>query len=334
MRWPVALGVRVRPSFKMQFLAQLADCTGESADIADFPEYEHELNAAQKLQLRAIAERIVFSQKINPIAAVVVIGHADLAQRLTGRAATEKEMDVSRKRAEVGRRELIKMLQTFPDGIDIAAKIDANMQVDAKGATKLVVAWPRNEAEMRQNRRIEFRWARCPPIPIIHPAIEFPPRPPPSEKDDPNVVFAGQRFKSKIIEGASASVAVGGFITLTMVIWDIDNSRLAGYDYNAGSVGPGVNPNPFIDESNWSEFTTPVPIQVDQFSGHAKHEFIALALSSFTMISVSPKTSPPQWPLKGLPIGHWTRFAPAVTLQFSNGPLSLIRNSVRVFRGD
>ena len=61
MIWPVPVGVRVRSNFKTMFLAQLADCGGESAEISNFAEYEHRLNAAQKLQLRAIAERIVFS---------------------------------------------------------------------------------------------------------------------------------------------------------------------------------------------------------------------------------------------------------------------------------
>jgi hypothetical protein len=330
--WPVQLGVRVRPFFKSAFLAQLADCTGESREISGFPEYEHQLNGAQKLQLRAIAESIVFSQKTSPIAAVAVIGHADRAQKLTGSAATDKEMDVSAKRAEVGKRELIAVLETI-GGKDLAAKIGANTETIAKGATRLVVELPRTEGEMRKNRRVEFRWARCHAAPTVHPAIEFPPRPAPDEKDDPNVVFAGQRFKSKIIEGASASLGAG-FITLTMVIWDIDNSRLAGYNYDAGSLGVGANPSPFINETAWSNFTTPVPIQVDQFSGRARHRYTALALGIFTMISVSPETSPRQWPSSGLEIGQWTGFAPAVTIETSTGPLQLIPNTVRVCHGD
>lgn len=333
MLWPVPLGVRVRGNFKLNFLAQLADCSSESASIADFPEYEHQLNAAQKLQLRAIAERIVFSQQSGmPIAAISVVGHADRAQRLQGDAATAKEMEVSKQRADVGKRELIETLKSFADGKDLAAKIDANTAPIGKGATELIVQWPRNEAEMRKNRRIEFRWARCRPQPIIHPAIEFPPRPEPSEENDPNIVFAGQRFKSKIIEGASASLGVG-FITLTMAIWDIDNSRLAGYDYDAGSAGVGINPIPFINETDWSSFTTPVPIQVDQFSGPARHRLSALALGSFTMISISPETSPKQWPSSGQQIGQWIGFTPAITLETSTGRLQVIPNTVRVFRG-
>jgi outer membrane protein OmpA-like peptidoglycan-associated protein len=333
MQWPVPLGVRVQSNFKLQFLAQLADCTPESQSIDDFPEYEHELSAAQKLQLRAIAEKIVFSQKINPIAAIAVVGHADRAQRLQGAAATKKEQEVSQNRADTGKRELLKMLRSLPDGTDTAEKVAANSQAIGKGATKLIVPWPRNEAEMRKNRRVEFVWARCRPQPVIHPAIEFPPRPAPDERDDPNVVFAGQRFRSKIIEGASAAMGVG-FITLTMAIWDVDNSRLAGYDYNAGIVGGGVNPIPFINETDWSAvFTTPVPLQVDQFGGAASHRFTSAALSFFTMISKMPDISPRNWPLTGQAIGQWTGFSASLALETSNGNLSLIPNTVRVFKG-
>jgi len=314
------------------FLAQLADCSGDSASIQDFPEYQHELNAAQKLQLRGIAEKIVFSQNINPIAAVAVVGHADRAARLQGAARTAKEMEVSQKRADVGRSELIKMLQTFHDGKELAAKIGANMEVVAKGATQMVVKNPLTEADMKKNRRVEFRWARCRPTPIIHPSIEFPPRPHPSEEDDPNIVFAGQRFRSKIIEGASFTVGVG-IITLTMVIWDIDNHRLAGYNYDTLNAGAGVNPIPFINETGWYDFTTPVPIQVDQFSGPAEHSFAAVGLNAFKMKSISPETSPRQWPAGGQDIGTWTGVTPAVALEGSKGRLDIINGSVRVFRG-
>ncbi len=332
MLWPVPVGVRVRPFFKFSFLAQLADCSGEEATIMDFPEFKHELSAAQKLQLRAIAEKIVFSQKLNPIAAVAVVGHADKTLRLQGAAATNKEMDVSRKRAETGKRELVAMLQTFPDGKDIAAKIAANMEVIAKGASELVVKNAATEAQMRQNRRVVFRWARCRPTPVIHPAIEFPPRSLPSEEDDPNIVFAGQRFKAKIIEGASFT-AGGGYITLTMAIWDIDNNRLAGYDYDGRTAGAGVNPIPFINETDWQDFGTPVPIQVDQFSGQGRHNFTAVILSAFELRSISPETNPPQWPSDGIRLGQWTGFSPAVAMEGSVGRFKLIPNTVRVFKG-
>jgi hypothetical protein len=332
MMWPVPVGVRVRPSFRTIFLAQLADCTGESGSIQDFPEYQHELNAAQKLQLRGIAEKIVFSQRINPIAAVAVIGHADRAARLQGTARTAKEMDVSQKRAEVGKRELIKILQDFPNGKEISAKISANMEVVAKGSSQLIVKNAQTELEMKKNRRVEFRWARCRPTPTIHPSIEFPPRPHPSEEDDPNIVFAGQRFKSKIIEGVSFTFGLG-FISLTMVIWDIDNHRLAGYNYDTVNHGAGASPIPSISETSWSEFTTPVPIQADQFSGPARHSFKAAGFNVFKMSSINPETNPPQWPFGGQDIGTWTGFTAAVAGEDSKGQLALIANSVRVFRG-
>lgn len=338
MFWPVPLGVRVNALYKMNFLAQLAHVGHRAGYIAGFPEYEHKLSKAQLLQLRAIAEQIVFSQKSGtPIAAVSVIGHADRAMRLQNNPAEQKkkEMEVSLKRAEVGKQELITMLKSFPEGAEIAAKIEANTEVTAKGATELLVQWPRNELEMSRNRRVEFRWAMTENRPTIHPSIEFPPRPPPSEEDDPNIVFAGQRFKSKIVEGASIS-AGGGYITLTMVIWDVDNHRLAGYDYHAGYYSAGINPIPFINESEWSDFTTPVPIQVDQFSGEASHRNTVALLGKFTLLSMVPETKPkvPPWPATGLVIGEWSGFSAAIALEGGIlGSLSIINNSVRVYRG-
>jgi hypothetical protein len=110
-------------------------------------------------------------------------------------------------------------------------------------------------------------------------------------------------------------------------------TRLAGYNYDAGNLGVGINPIPLINETDWSLFTTPVPIEVDQFSGPARHRLTALALNAFTMISISPETAPKQWPSSGQVIGQWTGFTPAIALEGSTGRLKLISNSVRVFRG-
>ena len=224
------------------------------------------------------------------------------------------------------------VLKGIPDGAGVAAKIEANTEPIGKGATKLIVQWPQDEAEMQKNRRVEFFWARCHPNPVIHPSVEFPPRPAPSEEDDPNTVFAGQRFKSKLVDGFSVSLGVG-FISLTMVIWDTDNHRLAGYDYSGGVRAVGVNPIPHINETGWSDFTTPVAIQVDQFGGTARHENKIAGLGVFTLASVMPDIAPRQWPVVGQQIGQWTSLGAAVALEESKGSLSLIRGSVRVFKG-
>jgi hypothetical protein len=70
MTWPVPLGVRVRANFKTMFFAQLADCRAESAEISNFPEYEHRLNAAQKLQLRAGKAELIDMLRTLPDASI------------------------------------------------------------------------------------------------------------------------------------------------------------------------------------------------------------------------------------------------------------------------
>jgi hypothetical protein len=337
MRWPVPLGVRVRPSLKFNFLAQLADCGTEAAAIDGFPEFEAKLNGAQLLQLEAITQKIAFSQHTGaPIGAIAVIGHADRTLRFNDpRTARAKEAEVSLNRAKFGKKALIDQLKKLPNGAELAAKIEANTHPVGKGATDLRVPNAKTEKELEKNRRVEFRWARCLPQPVVHPSIEFPPRPAPNEADDPNVIFAGQRFRCKIIEGVSASFGVGGYTSLTLAIWDIDNNRLAGYDYDAGSLGAGVNPNPFVGETRWFDFTTPVPLQVDQFDGKASHRNTALVLSIFTLASVHPRlVLPGRWRPGGVVIGQWTGFAPAIALETEvAGALKMIPNTVRVYRG-
>jgi hypothetical protein len=92
----------------------------------------------------------------------------------------------------------------------------------------------------------------------------------PDYSADPNTVFAGDRFRIKVLEGVSFG-EVFGYATYTFAIWDLENSRGAAYEYKIAILTVGT---PITDsgEGDWSDpFKTPKALQVDQFGGLAEH---------------------------------------------------------------
>jgi len=280
MLWPVPINVRMNPFFARQLLEINAQCATEEREIADFPEYGSVLDEKQSIRLRAFAEEIVRSHdSMSPIAAVSIIGHADQALRVPQRDKAAKEQEVSDKRAKNGQVALEKIIRRLNGGDRVWSML--HTEVKGVGASDPRVRFPASEADMRRNRRIVFKWSRCLlPAPIIHPIPEFP-RPEVNPDDNPNVVFAGNRFKIKILSGVSAGEILGG-CSYHLLLVDLDNKRSAEYRYSTLIATVGVPPFTECGETDFSkDFTTSHPLQVDQFAGPGyAHESGSLALVS------------------------------------------------------
>jgi len=280
MLWPVPINVRMNPFLASQLLDINAQCASEEREIADFPEYGSVLDEKQSIRLTALAEEIIRSHdSMSPIAAISIIGHADQALRVPQRDKVAKEQEVSDKRAKNGQKALEDTIKRLKGG----ARVWSMLHTGAKGvgASDPRVRFPANETEMRKNRRIVFKWSRCLlPSPIIHPIPEFP-KPDVDPNDNPNTVFAGTRFKIKILSGVSAGEVLGA-CSYHFLLVDLDNKRSAEYRYSSVIATVGVPPFTECGETDFSkEFTTSHPLQVDQFAGPGyAHESGSLALVS------------------------------------------------------
>jgi hypothetical protein len=141
--------------------------------------------------------------------------------------------------------------------------------------------------------------------------------------DDPNTVSAGEHFKIKMLDGFTAGglLGVGSFL---FAIWDIDNSRLANYEFHEVIVTFGA-PISDCGEGDWSEtFTTESPMQVDQFGGTAR-----LAEASAVLVGA--------WNLHiaaaGVTVSVPTFFNKSFGVDSGTGPFLLTSGSVKVFKG-
>jgi outer membrane protein OmpA-like peptidoglycan-associated protein len=280
MLWPVPINVRMNPVLANHLLDINAQCASEEREIFDFPEYGSELNEGQRTRLKAFAQEIIRSHdSMSPIAAISIIGHADRALKEPKQRQAAKEQEVSDKRAANGQKVLEEMMKGLPGGNRVLAM--THMKAEGRGAKELKIKEPLNEEQRRRNRRIVFKWSRCLlPAPIIHPIPEFP-KPDFNPEDDPNTVFAGTRFKMKILSGVSAGEVLGG-CSYHFLLVDVGNKRSAEYRYKALIVTVGVPPFTECGESDFSnEFTTANAIQVDQFTASdCAHESGSAALVS------------------------------------------------------
>jgi hypothetical protein len=201
------------------------------------------------------------------------------------------------------------------------------------GSQDLAIQHPINEEQMRRNRRIVFKWSRCLlPAPIIHPFPELPKPTPYNPENDPNVVFAGNRFKMKILSGISAAVLLGVF-SYQFLLVDVDNKRSAEYRHAGVIRSLGVPPFTESGESDFSDiFTTKSFIQVDQFSsGQCFHESGSLALVSgmrFSFLSSDDtgsliSTSPS-------PISIFAGPSKSLGVESGSGSMTFLRGTVSV----
>ncbi|CUS36290.1 OmpA family protein [Candidatus Nitrospira nitrificans] len=298
-------------------------CQDEEREINNYPEYGTKLDEGQMTRLRNIAATIVRSQSSgSPILTVNVVGHADRALRVAPDQRAAKEETVSLQRAKDAKNQLVAILGTLPGGPGVISVIDTPI---GAGAKNLKIQNPKNESEMRLNRRVVFMWSRC-LTPKRQPDI--PPRDPSDYPDDPNNVPAGTRFKMKILDGVGLSGAASGFSYYSFLFWDVDNHRIAEYTYTATITGKGIPPFSEAGESNWSEvFTISKPAQVDQLEGLGHHATGSIGAAS------------------GLTFGFNSRYGAAgstaiftgpsksIGIEGGNGPLKVTRGTVQVYNG-
>lgn len=333
MLWPVPINVRMNPFLASNLLDVNAQCATEEREISDFPEYGSTLNEKQLIRLRAFALEVIRSHDSqSPVAAISIIGHADRALREPIPKRAAKEQEVSDARAKNGQEQFEKMMKSLPGGSRVLAMIHTKPQ--GVGSQNLVIQQPLNEEQMRRNRRIVFKWSRCLlPAPIIHPFPEFPP-PTPNPEDNPNVVFAGNKFKMKILSGVSAGEVLGIF-SYHFLIVDIDNKRSAEYVYQ-GVIGTvGVPPFTESGESSFSNpFTTISPIQVNQFSSRdCDHHSGSIGLASGMRFNIGKtddatlRMDPSQ-----LPINIFAGPSKSLGAEAGTGSMKLIPGSVAVVR--
>lgn len=335
MLWPVPINIRMNPILASHLLDLNAQCATEEREIIDFPEYESTLNETQLIRLKAFAEEVIRSHDSHsPVAAISIIGHADRALKEPIQKRAAKEQDVSDKRAKNGNEQFEKMMKNLPGGSRVLAMIHTKPQ--GVGSKELAIQHPINDEQMRRNRRIVFKWSRCLlPAPIIHPFPEIQPRTPLNPEDNPNVVFAGNKFKMKILSGVSAGEVVGLF-SYHFLIVDIDNKRSAEYVYK-GAIGTvGVPPFTESGESDFSNpFTTISFIQVDQFStDHCNHDSGSIGIASGMRFTIGRGTIPRlQMDPSQRTISIFAGPSKSLGIESGSGSLKLIPGSVAVFRG-
>lgn len=288
-----------------------------SLELFDFTEYGDQLSAENRAKLEALAQDIAASiATANPVVLVAITGHADQALRVAPGERQELEMSVSVKRATTASDVLKQILSQSPGGQ--AALNGMAITTMGRGSLQRVYENPVDDVQRRRNRRVVLDTYRRQDTPV-HP---FPPmpRPDPNPDDDLNVIYAGQKFRIKLMYGAAVG-EVGGVFTYTFVIWDTVNSRAAVYDYSGVAAMGGVA-SPFAGESDWDEFEINRPMQVDQLGGSASHLNVTLPLS-FMVLNLPVATV-------NLYIG------PAVGVAFESGfgPFTYRIGSLKVFKGD
>jgi hypothetical protein len=336
MLWPVPVNVRMSPILANQLLDINAQCANEEREIFDFPEYATTLNEGQTIRLQAIAAEIIRSFGTqSPIAGVSIIGHADRALKEPKDKRSKKEQQVSDDRAKNAEKQLRAMLGKMPGGGPPLAMVQ--MKAVGNGSKELKIKEPINEEQMKKNRRVVIKWSRClVPQPIIHPPLDFPPRPNGDPADDPNTVFAGHRFRMRILDGVSAG-EIGGIYNYHLEIWDIDNNRSAEYLYS-GVIGTvGIPPFTECGQTDWSRvFDTGSHVQVDQLSGEGSHiSGSAVLVSGMRYTFESFKDATVKMPVDEATVNIFAGPAKSFGAETTviNGSRTIIRGSVKVFKG-
>jgi len=324
------------PAAAERLLDMNTQCANEEREIDDYPEYGFELDKGQKIRLHAFAKEIVRSHDSqSPVAAISIVGHADQALKLSSNPAEQKkkEEQVSRDRANHAEEQLLKQIKDLPGGDRVVAMI--HTKAVGVGASDPAVPNPLNETQRRRNRRVVFKWSRCLlPAPIIHPPLEFPTPPGTDPEDDPNVVFAGNHFKVKIMDGVSVGEVAGGF-QYEFAIWDIDNKRAAYYNYKGIIKSVGIPPFSECEESDWSDvLTTTSPIQVDQFSGVGRHTSGSIALQSGMEFTFDKSSFwGPKLKMVNPTVKMLAGPSKSLGIESGAGDLSYIVGTVSVFKG-
>jgi hypothetical protein len=161
-------------------VAEQSESTGENEmemeagkpPVCDFPpaviidgysEYADKLNPEQQKQITRLAQQIVDSHAgSKPIVAVRVVGHADTALRKPVSERAKFEMEVSVHRAQAATRDLRDEIARLSQGKNPEPiKFMGFLPPVGMGSTKKIRSNPVNEAQMKQNRRVEIFFSEC-----------------------------------------------------------------------------------------------------------------------------------------------------------------------------
>lgn len=330
------VNVRLSPLVASFLLDATAVCAREQIELDDYDPLKDEMTSRQKERLRLIAETLVKSfQSTRPIAGVAIVGHADSWRDATARTKSPAERqkfedDISLQRAVKAEKALRAELAKTPGGGPVLAFL--NTKPVGVGSRELNVKNAKTDAAMRKNRRVVFKFTRCStPQPIIHPPLEMPRPPGPDPDTDPNLVYAGNHFRIKMLGGTSAGL-MGGVCAYSFRIWDVDNNRSADYEYGAIIATVGFPPITDTGEGSWSDvFTTPRHLQVDQFNAPTTHESLGAGPIGIMTLSIEQLFPSLVLPFKlGVPTGFSKGGGAESAI---GGSLTVVRGSVRVSRG-
>jgi hypothetical protein len=319
---------RINRALIPQLFAQLGAGRADVI-VLGYGEHHDKVPPEELEKIRKLAERIVNSFDTKaPIIAVQIVGHADRELRVTGKEARDKS---ERNHSEGRAAEVQDLLLRFMKKLRPRAQEALNRTLfksSGVGATQLKVLNPSNERERKLNRRVEIFLGEALVTPFDPlPPITFPAEPPDPNKD-PNVVFAGNQFRIKMLDATSFG-EVFGFTSITFVIWDLNNNRAAAYEYLARIITFGT-PLTFTGEGAFSApFTTPKFIQVDQFGGTASHGGAGAGSVGIMVLTFS------QNPFLGPPfsVNVPTGFSKGGGFEAGDGPFKLVAGSVKVFSG-
>jgi hypothetical protein len=164
--------------------------------------------------------------------------------------------------------------------------------------------------------------------------------PGPDPTNDPNTVFAGHRFRMKMLHGASGGLIITGHIWLSFKIWDVDNKRAALYSYQTNTLSVSELPitASYTTEGDWSdEFSTdPKWIQVDMFACESARLASASLVGNLPSVIAFTFGGNEFWgglKVVKVPSG-FTAGIPGVDIGSpAGGRLTLVPHSVTVFNG-
>jgi hypothetical protein len=126
--------------------------------ISGFPEYKttiQSLDAAQRLELQRAALAIVNNMSTSaPVRGIIVIGNADVALRKAQSERDSFELEVSQTRADNALAFLLDEIARTSG--NPAARYMFKTRAVGVGSANRKIINAATEAEMRQNRRIEF----------------------------------------------------------------------------------------------------------------------------------------------------------------------------------
>jgi hypothetical protein len=309
-----------------QLSAGVADIT-----ISGYSPHNDGVPPTQQPEPLRLAQRIVNNYDTGaPITVVTIVGHADKERSVRGDAARKSsEERHSKARAAEAKALLIKFLKQLRPKAQAA--LDRTMiTASGVGATRLIVLNPGSELDMRKNRRVEIFLGQS----MATPGVPFPPEIdpplPPDPSDDPNTVFASNRFKIKMLGATSVAVPVGG-ASLEFLIFEIVNNHSAKYTYisvifGLGTPGSSTFAGPFS-----APFSTPQFLQVDQFSGTAGHSEIGGGPLGIVHLEFRQNRLIPT--LKPFAVDVPSGFSIGAGGDVGRGPFQLEPGSVRVFIG-